>query len=182
MPETALVRFSRILLGIAWAALLAVLAAVAVDSIVAKPGTDASIYIYVAQGILEGEIPYLDRWDHKGPLLYVLNLCGLLIHGTWGPWLVQGIFLFALAPSHFSPLDWHSVPFRPSSQSPSCSLFTPPGNLSGQYGLLFQCLTFTSSCAAKSSPSLRREGVGSIPSTLPLARSGPPLFSSDPTL
>ena len=140
--ESAFARYSRILLGIAWAALLAVLVAVAVDSIVVKPGTDASIYIYVAQGILEGEIPYLDRWDHKGPLLYVLNLCGLLIHGTWGPWLVQGIFLFGASAFAFLALRlaFGTVPAF-FAIALLLTLFTPPGNLPGQYGLLFQCLT-----------------------------------------
>ena len=133
---------AKALLGIAWAALLAVLVAVAVDSIVVKPGTDASIYIYVAQGILEGEIPYLDRWDHKGPLLYVLNLCGLLIHGTWGPWLVQGIFLFGASAFAFLALRlaFGTVPAF-FAIALLLTLFTPPGNLPGQYGLLFQCLT-----------------------------------------
>ena len=140
--ESAFARYSRILLGIAWAALLAVLVAVAVDSIVVKPGTDASIYIYVAQGILEGEIPYLDRWDHKGPLLYVLNLCGLLIHGTWGIWIVEGIFLFGASAFAFLALRqaFGTVPAF-FAIALLLTLFTPPGNLSGQYGLLFQCLT-----------------------------------------
>ena len=42
---------------------------------------------------MEGEVPYLDRWDHKGPLIYVLNLVGLMISGLWGIWIVQTIFL-----------------------------------------------------------------------------------------
>ena len=81
------------LFAAAWALVIVVLFLLALDSIISKPGGDSAIFIYVAQGILEGDIPYLDRWDHKGPLLYLLNLFGLLIHDTWGLWLVQGLFL-----------------------------------------------------------------------------------------
>ena len=59
------------LLGIGWAILLALLFVIAFDSFITTPGGDSAIYLYVAQGILEGEIPYLDRWDNKGPLFYV---------------------------------------------------------------------------------------------------------------
>ncbi len=57
-----------------------------------KDGDEWS-FIYIATGILEGEIPYLDRWDHKGPLIYLLKLVGLMISELWGIWIVQTIFL-----------------------------------------------------------------------------------------
>ena len=63
--------------------------------IVYPPGRDQSAYIYVAKGILEGEVPYLDRWDHKGPLLYGLNALGLIISDVQGVWLVEMIFLLS---------------------------------------------------------------------------------------
>ena len=66
--------FAKYLLSVAWALVIAVLFALALDSFITRPGTDSAIFMYVAKGILEGDIPYLDRWDHKGPLLYVLNL------------------------------------------------------------------------------------------------------------
>ena len=66
------------LLGVAWALVLAFLFVLAIDSFVTTPGGDSSIYTYVAKGMLQGEIPYLDRWENKGPLFYVLNLFGLV--------------------------------------------------------------------------------------------------------
>ena len=81
------------LLGVAWALVLGFLFVLAIDSFVTTPGGDSSIYTYVAKGMLQGEIPYLDRWDNKGPLFYVINLIGLVIHKTWGQWVVQGLFL-----------------------------------------------------------------------------------------
>ena len=56
----------------AWAVVIAVLLVVAVDSTIETPGKDQSVFIYVAEGLLDGDIPYLDRMDHKGPLIYLL--------------------------------------------------------------------------------------------------------------
>ena len=133
------------LLLAAWILLLVILFVLAIDSIIARPGTDSSIFIYVAKGILEGDIPYLDRWDHKGPLLYVLNLFGLLIHDTWGLWLVQGVFLLGASTFAFLALR------KPFGTLPALfalalflyffASFAPPGNYTEQYGLLFQFLT-----------------------------------------
>ncbi len=61
------------LLGVGWVIVLAYLLILAVDSFVTDCTGDSCIFIYVAKGILQGDIPYLDRWDHKGPLLYFLR-------------------------------------------------------------------------------------------------------------
>ena len=58
------------LFAAAWAIIFTALYLLALDSFIGKPGVDSSLYIYVAKGILEGELPYVDRWDNKGPLLY----------------------------------------------------------------------------------------------------------------
>ena len=133
------------LLLAAWILLLVILFVLAIDSIIARPGTDSSIFIYVAKGILEGDIPYLDRWDHKGPLLYVLNLFGLLIHDTWGLWLVQGVFLLGASTFAFLALrkPFGTLPalFAIALFLSFFSRFVPPGNFTEQYGLLFQFLT-----------------------------------------
>ena len=133
------------LLGIGWAILLALLFVIAFDSFVTTPGGDSAIYLYVAQGILEGEIPYLDRWDNKGPLFYVLNLIGLVIDETWGIWVVQGLFLLGAASLAFLLL-WRTLGVLPALFALAVFLayykrFAPPGNYTEQYGLLFQFLT-----------------------------------------
>ena len=81
------------LLGVAWVIVLAFLFVLAIDSFTATFGVDQSVFVYVAKGILQGEAPYLDRWDHKGPLLYLINLIGLIIDENWGMWVIQGLFL-----------------------------------------------------------------------------------------
>ena len=132
------------LLGVVWGIVIALLLVLAIDSFIAKPGGDSAIFMYVAQGILEGEVPYLDRWDHKGPLLYLINAVGLLIEETWGIWIVQVLFLlgtiyfalillrkaFGTTPALFA-LALFLILF---------SRFNPPGNYTEQYALLFQFL------------------------------------------
>lgn len=62
--------------------------------------TDSSVFIYVAKVILGGEMPYLHTFDHKGPVLYLINVLGLLISSRVGIWLLEYItilitFIFA---------------------------------------------------------------------------------------
>ena len=52
-------------------------------------GTDSSVFIYVANMILDGEMPYLHTFDHKGPVLYLINAAGLLISRQTGIWLLE---------------------------------------------------------------------------------------------
>ena len=40
---------------------------------------DSGVFIYTGKQVLDGKIPYLDVWDHKGPLLYYINAFGLLL-------------------------------------------------------------------------------------------------------
>jgi hypothetical protein len=58
------------------------------------PNSDSSVYLYIGRGILKGQIPYLDIWDHKGPLLYYINALGLWLLGLWGVWILEFILLF----------------------------------------------------------------------------------------
>lgn len=55
--------------------------------------TDSSVFYYVARVILNGGMPYKDTFDHKGPLLYVLNVIGLRIASMKGIWVVELLFL-----------------------------------------------------------------------------------------
>ncbi len=49
--------------------------------------------------MLNGEIPYLDVWDHKPPVILLINALGLPIGGgsRWGVWLVELGLLFLAA-------------------------------------------------------------------------------------
>jgi hypothetical protein len=59
------------------------------------PGRDAGFFMYAGQGILLGEVPYRDFWDHKPPLVYVVYALGLLLAGGgwWGVWTLATVSL-----------------------------------------------------------------------------------------
>ena len=52
---------------------------------------DSTIYQIIGKGWTEGNIPYVDLWDQKGPLLYFINALGYLITGN-----KYGIFVIEL--------------------------------------------------------------------------------------
>jgi hypothetical protein len=63
------------------------------------PGRDNGVFLYGGQQLLAGQTPYIDFWDHKGPLIYFIDALGLLIGkgSRWGVWGVELIFLFLTA-------------------------------------------------------------------------------------
>ncbi|KAA3643034.1 MAG: hypothetical protein DWQ07_21185 [Chloroflexi bacterium] len=63
------------------------------------PGTDSGVFLYIGEGILEGELPYRDAWDHKGPLIYYINALGQLLRSDsrWGVWLLEVMAVYGAA-------------------------------------------------------------------------------------
>lgn len=55
---------------------------------------DSSVFRYVARVILNGGMPYRDTFDHKGPLIYLLNVIGIKIAYWRGIWVIEFITLF----------------------------------------------------------------------------------------
>lgn len=56
-------------------------------------GTDSAVFLYIGRLILGGGVPYRDAFDHKGPLVYLLDALGIAIHGVFGVWLLELFFL-----------------------------------------------------------------------------------------
>ena len=56
-------------------------------------GTDSSVFKTIALMMERGHMPYRDSFDHKGPLLYILNFVGNQISYYTGIWLIEFIFL-----------------------------------------------------------------------------------------
>ena len=56
---------------------------------------DDGVFIYSAKEMINGALIYKDIFDHKGPLLYLLNIFGLVLFGgnLSGIWMVDLIFL-----------------------------------------------------------------------------------------
>lgn len=55
----------------------------------AEDGTDTWVFKTVALTMHKGGMPYLDSFDHKGPLLYILNYWGNLISYLKGIWVIE---------------------------------------------------------------------------------------------
>lgn len=73
--------------------------------------TDSGVFQYVATEMQHGKMPYLDTFDHKGPLQYAINLLGLTISPSFGIWLLEWItfgvsflFLYRIARLCAEPL------------------------------------------------------------------------------
>lgn len=60
---------------------------------------DSGVFLYVGWRILNGEIPYVDIWDHKPPVIFYINALGLLLtsNSRWGVWIIEFISLFIAA-------------------------------------------------------------------------------------
>jgi hypothetical protein len=61
---------------------------------------DSNIFKYVALLMSKGGMPYKDTFDHKGPLLYIINYLGNLLSYYRGIWIIElislSVFTFAL--------------------------------------------------------------------------------------
>ena len=57
----------------------------------AETGTDSSVFKTVALMMDKGYMPYRDSFDHKGPLIYIINYLGLKISYYRGVWLFEMI-------------------------------------------------------------------------------------------
>jgi hypothetical protein len=58
-------------------------------------GNDEGVALYTGKVVLDGGAPYLDSWDHKGPILYFLNAFGLWLSpdAIWGPGVFEGLLI-----------------------------------------------------------------------------------------
>jgi len=56
--------------------------------------TDSTVFIYIGKIMQNGQVPYLDAFDHKGLLQYVINYIGLCVGGKTGIWVYEIISLF----------------------------------------------------------------------------------------
>jgi hypothetical protein len=54
------------------------------------PNTDSGVFRYIGAHILQGQMPYEDIFDHKGPVMYLINaLAAALSTGNLGLYLVE---------------------------------------------------------------------------------------------
>ena len=55
------------------------------------PAEDSSVFLYIGKRMLEGKLPYRDLFDHKGPILYLIEVLGLCLspQSTDGVWVLE---------------------------------------------------------------------------------------------
>lgn len=56
--------------------------------------TDSSVFKTIGLMISKGYTPYLDTFDHKGPLIYLINWIGIQISYYKGVWIIEFLSLF----------------------------------------------------------------------------------------
>lgn len=56
---------------------------------------DSEVYIYTASQWLEGKVIYKEVFDHKGPVLYLINMLGLFLFykNPFGIWIIQMLLI-----------------------------------------------------------------------------------------
>lgn len=60
-----------------------------------ESGTDSNVFQTVALMMEKGFMPYRDTFDHKGPLIYLINYFGMKLSPDWGIWLIEVLFMGA---------------------------------------------------------------------------------------
>ena len=106
-------------------------------------GADSGVYIYCSEQILKGKIIYKELFDHKGPLLYLINMAGLVIGGgnTVGIWFVELVLLFGALIYIYKSATLYFDKFIALISSLSCLLLFFPlfgrGNITEEYVVPF---------------------------------------------
>jgi hypothetical protein len=54
---------------------------------------DSGVFQYVGYLMHKGMMPYRDTFDHKGPVIYMINWLGQCISSDWGIWVIEVFFL-----------------------------------------------------------------------------------------
>lgn len=56
---------------------------------------DSSMFLLTGKGMLEGKICYVDLFDHKGPVFFLMEAAGYALGGRTGVWLLESLLLAA---------------------------------------------------------------------------------------
>jgi hypothetical protein len=109
--------------------------------------TDSGVFQYVARVIARGGMPYRDVFDHKGPLLYIINYAALLL-GGWGIFAVNilalvfgmGLAWLGLRDIFGSQLGRAAAGFCAAGVFFGLQPYYEGGNLAETYALPLLCL------------------------------------------
>ena len=85
---------------IIYAILLVVIIFISVLSLEQSPffngisNNDSSVFQIIGRGVLEGQVMYKDLYDHKGPIIFLINALAILINEQIGLFLVEIMFFW----------------------------------------------------------------------------------------
>lgn len=106
-----------------------------------ETGIDSSVFKTVALYMQSGFMPYKDVFDHKGPLIYIINYIGNIINYFNGVWYIELLFLTVTFTSiykiaHIFTSSFNSILTVLLSSTP-LFLFLEGGNFTEEYAMTF---------------------------------------------
>ena len=110
------------------------------------PSRDSGVFLYVGWRLLNGDIPYLDVWDHKPPLIYFVDALGIALtpDSLWGVWILQFVFIFFTLFLIFKLLDQafglYAAVAGTTVLTSGILTILGKGNVTEEYALSFQAL------------------------------------------
>ena len=110
--------------------------------LIGNTGIDSSVFNYVGKVIRNGGMPYRDTFDHKGPLIYLIDALGQLIHEHLGIWFIEltvifMIFILAYKIAKFTGCNNTRALFVVLACMLSLALYFEGGNFVEEYACLF---------------------------------------------
>lgn len=68
-----------------------------------QEGGDSAMFKMMGYVIVNGGVPYVDYFDHKGPIIHFINALGIILSPDWGLFFLQVVSLF------FVLLLWYKI-------------------------------------------------------------------------
>lgn len=137
------------------------------------PSWDSGVFLYTGWRLTQGDLLYLDVWDHKPPLVFVINAVGVMLGGgsRWGVWAIEFVLMLVSALLAFSLIRraFGNLPAVYGSVAWLVNAFVTMdgGNYTTEYGLPLQFgLLWLVGTAPASGVSMRRAFVLGILSAL----------------
>lgn len=125
-----------------WLLILALTAVVLLRSpmfVNGLPGLDSGVFLSIGMEIQQGSVPYVDTFDHKGPLIFLINWLGLAIGGWRGIAVFEACAIAAALGCMFRTArlctDWLTAAAITSLCAFGIVRFYGGGNLTEEYAL-----------------------------------------------